>query len=142
MGSQIYRERVYGNFKRPKGERMKKKAGAASRRPGMSAAHLDLIRKLPCTHCLAVGKCEAHHLKAGTNERGMGLRSTDRWAVPLCHDCHMELEAMGSRNEAKWFDLVGVVPVELASALWYSTGDLPTMLRILLAARTMGRGHK
>ncbi len=128
---EIRRERVFGNFKNrsavpPKPPKLKQ-------RPGMSEEHLALIRALPCCRCNAPPKSEAHHLKQGIGERGMGLRSTDRWAVPLCRSCHDEVERIGSRNEIKWFFDAGIDPHELARGLWSVSGDYDHMLRVLMA---------
>jgi hypothetical protein len=100
---------------------------------------LALIRKLPCCITGKVPGGEAHHVKTGTGERGMGLRSTDKWAVPMAHDPHMELERMGSRKELAWFDFHDIDPVVLAQDLWAATGDLPKMTRIVIAHRKAGR---
>jgi hypothetical protein len=139
MASQIIKPKVYGNFKPSKSERLaakRAKKPAAARRPGMSDDHLACIRKLPCCACLTMPAGEAHHLKAGTNERGAGMRSTDRWAVPLCRTHHEEIERIGSRNEpskfAEW--RIGDA-LNLASDLWNSTGDASRMTKILLAHR-------
>lgn len=133
---ELRKERVLANFKPPKRDRLKKKARASDKRPGMSEEHLALIRKMPCCVTLKVPAGECHHIKSGTGERGIGLRSTDRWAVPLSHEKHMELERVGSRNEVKWFHDHGIDdPHALAAALWSATGDLPRMVRILMAHR-------
>lgn len=126
-------ERKLANF-RPQGLRKKEKT-SLHKRPGMSKSHLDLIRLLPCCVTLKTPCGEAHHLK-GTGERGVGLRSTDRWAVPLSHTPHMELEGKGSRNEVAWFKANGIAdPHALAMALWSSTGDLAKMTAIVIAHR-------
>lgn len=123
---------VYGNFKPPRGPKPKREP-KANRRPGMSEPHLILIRQLPCCVTGKQPAGEAHHLK-GTGERGMGLRSTDRWTVPLSHDAHLDLERQGSRNEVAWFKRNGIDnPHALACALWGATGDLSRMTRIIVA---------
>lgn len=127
---------VYGNFKPPKRERLKKKVRSADKRSGMSEKHLQLIRKLPCVACLKMPAGTAHHIKTGTGERGVGLRSTDKWAVPLCWPDHEELERAGSRNEIRWFREHGIDdPHGLAAALWNASGDLPMMTKIVFAHR-------
>lgn len=126
------------NFKRSVRERKATKPSFADKRPGMSDDHLALIRKLPCCVTGVTPAGEAHHLKQGTGERGTGMRSSDRWAVPLSHAKHMELERQGSRNEWSWFRAHGITdPLELAAALWANTGDLPRMTKIVQAH--MGR---
>lgn len=125
---------VYGNFK-VKDYSKHENSKNYEKRPGMSEAHLDLIRKMPCAATLAMPGGEAHHLKCVGN-RGMGLRTEDRWAVPLAHIPHMEVEAAGSKNELQWFRDHGIADVrELAERLWESTGDLPRMIKILIAHR-------
>lgn len=134
MASEIFRERQLGNFKPSRSERLKAKRVRDPRadREGNSEAHLAAIRKLPCCipKCNKVG-CDCHHLKAGTNERGMGLRSSDRWAVPLCRRHHEEVERVGSRNETIWFG--GLNPIDLAHALWKASPDAAAMTKIVLA---------
>lgn len=126
------------NFKRSVRERKSAKPSSVDKRPGMSEEHLALIRKLPCCVTGVTPAGEAHHLKQGTGERGTGMRSSDRWAVPLCHAKHMELERQGSRNEWAWFRAHGISdPLELAAALWANTGDLARMTKIVQAH--MGR---
>jgi hypothetical protein len=139
MATEIPREHVLGNFKPSKSARLKAKRTkkpAAAKRPGMSEDHLVDVRKLPCCACLKVPSGEAHHLKNGTNERGAGMRSTDKWAVPLCRDHHEEIERVGSRNEPAQFEKWGFDDaLQLASDLWRSRGDVPKMTLIVLAHR-------
>lgn len=134
-------EKRWCNF-RKKGMKAPKGKSAADKRPGMSAKHLEAIRKLPCLITGRMPAGEAHHLK-GTGERGIGLRSTDKWAVPLCHAVHMELEGVGSRNELAWFQgqggIAGRVSIEdphaLADALWHASPDIARMTRIVIEHR-------
>jgi len=128
------------NFKvrKPK----EKKKSAAEKREGMSEKHLALIRQLPCCVCGRAGG-EAHHCKYGTGERGMGLRSTDKFAIPLCNEDHINgVERVGSRNEHAWFVKRGVNPLDLAAGLWSVTGDLETMKRVLAAHRAKQVGER
>ena len=136
MASEIRHERVYGNFK-PRGPRQRKTKNSQNykRRSGMSDEHLDLVRQLPCCVCGARPRSEAHHLKAGTGERGMGLRSTDRWAVPLCRDDHDEVERIGAKRETEWFRAHGIDQLSLALGLWSTTGDLNRMIKVMEAHR-------
>jgi len=142
MATQIHKPKVYGNFKKSRTEGAVKPHKNSERykdRPGMSPQHLDLIRKMPCCVTLAMPGGEAHHLKQGTGERGMQQRSTDKWAVPMAHNPHMEVENAGTRNESAWFAAHGIADVNLlARDLWAATGDLPKMIKILMAHR----GHK
>lgn len=124
-------QKVLGNF-RDRTPAKHKNSERFKTRPGMSEEHLKLIRNLPCCICGKHG-AEAHHMKTGTGERGMGIRSTDRWALPMCHDDHMEVERVGSRKEETWFRERGVYAALLALDLWTNTGDLARMGRVLKA---------
>ena len=46
----------------------------------------------------------------------MGRKTSDNWAVPLCHKCHMELHAFG--DEQTWWDILGIDPIEWAKENW------------------------
>jgi len=135
----IRREHVYGNFKNRSAIQPRKKRAEWKPRAGMSKKHLEFIRALPCIKCMSQVGVQAHHLKEGTGERGAGMRSSDRWAVPLCgpeaQDCHGEVERIGAKNEIRWFSRFGIDPHELARGLWASTGNRNQMLAVLLANR-------
>ena len=133
----IRREHVYGNFKNRSAIPPRKKRAEWKPRAGMSKKHLEFIRALPCIKCMSQVGVQAHHLKQGTGERGAGMRSTDRWAVPLCgpeaRDCHGEVERIGAKNEIEWFAGFGIDPHELARGLWSVSGNREQMLVVLLA---------
>ena len=136
MGSEISKERVYGNFKN---RNYKRETGKNSEnyksRPGMCDEHLAHIRQLSCCVCFAASRSEVHHLKSGTGERGMGQRSTDRWGVPMCRHHHDEVERAGTRNEVSWFARHGIDPHNLAMSLWMARGDVERMRKIVMAVR-------
>lgn len=105
-----------------------------SSRPGMSEDHLSLIRQLPCCRCGSSPPSDPHHLKSGlSGERGMALKATDRWTVPLCRSCHDELERLGTRRERDWFESFGIVPHYLAEGLWKMSGNLERMRLVIQA---------
>ena len=141
MASQIDQPRVLGNFKPSKGEQEKAKRvkkPAAERRPGMSPEHLADIRKLPCCGCMKHGRVQAHHLLS-TKDRGMGQRSTDKDAVPLCFRCHEDLHRRGSKNELTVFFGWGIAdPLQLASDLWRNRGDLNKQRSLICAHKLIG----
>lgn len=137
MAEQIHRPTGVANFKPAKSARIKaKQRDTREDREGNSNAHLEAIRKCPCIVTLRVPAGEAHHLKQGTGERGAGMRSSDRWAVPLCRSAHEEIERIGSRNETAWLQARGVPsPIDLAHALWKASPDVAAMMKIILAHR-------
>ena len=138
-------DKVLGNFKPSRTARQKAKASKSSEkradRPGNSEEHLAALRKCPCVVTLRVPAGEVHHLKQ-TGERGAGMRSSDKWGVPLSHAVHMELEREGSRNERRWFEKHGIeAPLDLAAALWNASPDVAAMTKIIIAHR-MDHGTK
>jgi hypothetical protein len=140
MASEIQRERILGNFKPHPKERGHKQSDAAQRRSGMSDEHLKNIRQLPCCVTGRAGPNDPHHLKqTGAKERGMGITSTDRWAIPISRLAHDEMERAGSRNELKWFSDRGVDALVLAIALWNARGDLEKMRKIVLEHKKAGK---
>lgn len=120
---------------KPGGPRPKaKQSGFRDKRDGMDEAHLAHIRQCPCCICRKMQAGEAHHLQS-IGERGMSLRATDRWAVPLCTEHHTGsagVHRVGSRRETAWFQERGIDAVWLASALWKARGDLAAMTKIVL----------
>ena len=132
MSSEIRKDRVFGNFKNRSYRREKDKNSQNYKtRPGMDPSHLDNLRQCPCCVCFASPRSDPHHLKSGTGERGMGQRSTDKWAVPLCRHHHNEVEAAGTRREVSWFASFGVEPHELAMSLWMARGDIQRIKKLL-----------
>jgi hypothetical protein len=132
--------RVLGNFRPSLAERAKKHVSAQERREGNCEKHLALIRQLPSCVSGAGGPCDPHHLRSGAAlpERGVGMRATDRWTVPLLRVEHDELHRISSRLEEAWFRERGIADViELANALWVNTGDLERMWKVQQAH--MGR---
>ena len=50
----------------------------------------DWIRSLPCSMptCYRQAPSEPHHFKGEFNVSGMGLKSADYLAMPVCRECH------------------------------------------------------
>ena len=48
--------------------------------------YLAWINTLPCAVCFRTGPNEAHHAKSG----GLGVKSSDYTAIPLCNEHHRE----------------------------------------------------
>lgn len=122
--------RVIANFRPEVNPNKPKKERSASHRPGMDPDHLANIRKLPS---IISGKtpCDPHHLKI-KKERGVGLKATDQWALPLTRSEHCDVEKLGSRRELEWFRKMGMEnPYAAAKALWNARGDLDAMHRII-----------
>ena len=92
------------------------------------ARHLAFVRTLPCCICHRPGFTEAHHLLRGVT-RGMGLKSADRWALPLCDVHHAGLHAHG--DETEFLALRGINGPALAAALYSVSGDYQRAMEVL-----------
>ena len=65
--------------------------------------HLRFVAKQPCLIC-GRQPCDAHHLRFAQS-RGLGLKVSDEFTVPLCRGHHRELHRAG--NEASWWRIKG-----------------------------------
>jgi hypothetical protein len=81
--------------------------------------YLRFIRSLPCCICGGINT-EAAHLRIGSinygkRDTGMGEKSSDKWALPLCNAHHREQHATG--DELKFWANYSINPFELAISL-------------------------
>ena len=97
----------------------------AAKRPGDSAQHLALVRKMPCCVPGCGSQGEPHHLLRVDNlPKGVGRTSADRWVVPLCPRHHRRTFhktdcAHGDHGDDEgWLAEKGVQARDLANALW------------------------
>ena len=79
--------------------------------------HLRFVARQPCLIC-ARQPCDAHHVRFAQS-RGLGLKVSDEFTVPLCRGHHRELHRAG--NEAKWWRTKGVDAMGAARKLWIET---------------------
>jgi hypothetical protein len=80
-------------------------------------SHLRFVAKQPCLIC-ARQPCDAHHVRFAQS-RGLGLKVSDAFTVPLCRGHHRELHRAG--NEASWWNTRGVDAIGAAQKLWTET---------------------
>lgn len=136
--------KVYGNFK-PEPDARPRWMRRREQREGNSNAYLDLIRQLWCTLGPERDNVQAHHLRrgpaAGTcGGRQGGLKSTDRWAVPLVWFRHEEIDnQLGSHYEAAYFlKRGGILVYDLAAGLWRNRGSYQAMASVLNHQQLLG----
>jgi len=84
-------------------------------------AHLAYVRAKPCLVC-GRRAAEAHHLRF-VQPRGLGLKPSDEWAVPLCTRHHRALHAYG--DERAWWAAQRIDAVAAAERLWHETHARP-----------------
>jgi hypothetical protein len=80
-------------------------------------AHLKFVASQPCLVC-GRSPADAHHLRF-TQPRGMGLKVSDEFTVPLCRVHHRDLHNFG--NEIAWWERRSIDPVVSSRVLWSST---------------------
>jgi hypothetical protein len=76
--------------------------------------HLRHVGTLPCLVCQATPS-HAHHLTFA-QRRGMSLKVSDEFVVPLCVLHHNEVHRSGS--EALWWKRANLEPLAIARELW------------------------
>lgn len=106
-------------------------------RDGMSAAHLENVKLLPCLTC---GVARPHftvdpnHLmRVGPGERGLSLKTRDRWAVPACRTCHNHVTDVG--DDERWYADRGFDARAVAAELWSNRDSHEKMRRVIFVAR-------
>jgi hypothetical protein len=87
--------------------------------------HLNFIRSLPCLICGVFGS-EAAHLRKGT-DGGIGLKPSDKFTTPLCHNCHAEQHRVGELRF--WQDIDKVK--EFCNSIYKVTGNKKEGLKIV-----------
>jgi hypothetical protein len=89
--------------------------------------HLRFVAKQPCLVC-GRQPCDAHHVRF-TQSRGLSLKVSDEFTVPLCRAHHRELHRTG--KEADWWAKAGLEPISLARKLWLETHPLHASADVL-----------
>jgi hypothetical protein len=79
--------------------------------------HLQFVAKQPCLVC-GRQPCDAHHLRFAQS-RGLGLKVSDEFTVPLCRAHHRELHQFG--KEVGWWARKNIEPIGIARQLWLET---------------------
>lgn len=135
MATEIKKERVYGNFKPTRKEkvmaRKNKPTLKRAKRPGNDLDYLKKIKRLPCIVTGVRHNIDPHHLKC-MGERGAGMKATDSKLIPLCRDEHNKVESISSKKEEQWFLDRGIDCRKLATELWLMRTNYPDMEAVWL----------
>ena len=84
--------------------------------PIRSPKHLAYVRTFPCSECKDTEDIHAHHF-THVEPGGMGMKTSDKWVVPLCGNCHYYLHLMG---EQPYWTERKLDPKIYAALLWDS----------------------
>ena len=79
-----------------------------------SKEHLRFVASRPCVIC-GRSPSNAHHVRFAQS-RGVGLKVSDEFTVPLCAIHHHELHQTG--REQDWWRGRNIEPLAIAHALW------------------------
>ena len=79
--------------------------------------HLKFVTSQPCLVC-GRAPSDAHHIKFA-EQRAMGRKVSDKFAVPICRLHHREMHRCG--NEHAWWQSQGIDPLPIAASLWDRT---------------------
>jgi hypothetical protein len=79
-----------------------------------SKEHLRFVARQPCLIC-GRSPSHAHHIRFAQS-RGVGLKVSDEFTVPLCAIHHQQNHATG--NERQWWQEHKIDPLPLAERLW------------------------
>ena len=85
-----------------------------------SKEHLKFVANQPCLICGRTPS-HAHHIRYA-QAKGLGLKVSDEFTVPLCASHHSENHTTG--NELKWWQDHKIEPLSVAQRLWYEFRDL------------------
>jgi hypothetical protein len=86
-----------------------------------SKAHLKFVARQPCLIC-GRAPSHAHHVRYAQS-RGLGLKVSDEFTVPLCAIHHSQNHTTG--DERQWWDQHKIDPLAVANALW-NHGRMPS----------------
>jgi len=85
-----------------------------------SKEHLKYVARQPCVIC-GRQPSHAHHVRFA-QPRGVGLKVSDEFTVPLCAIHHQENHTVG--NERQWWQDRKLDPLMVASKLWEESRQL------------------
>jgi hypothetical protein len=80
-------------------------------------AHLKFVASQPCLIC-GRQPSDPHHLRFA-QPRGIGLKVSDEFTVPLCRGHHRQLHQAG--NEVTWWENLHIDALAIAKDLWKQT---------------------
>ncbi len=112
--------------------------GLAEPSEGGDPGYLEGVRTLPCLKC-GTDPSEAAHIRFASaafgKASGLGRKPPDKFAVPLCADCHrLSKQAQHTMGERQFWDGLGINPLIVAEQLYAQRHDLVAMRAIVLVA--------
>lgn len=86
--------------------------------------YLAWLRGRPCCVCGRAAPSDACHIRFGSEAYGkrnvgLGEKPDDRWAIPMCRECHTKQHSM---NEQEFYRERRILPLLLAQKLYSEYG--------------------
>ena len=81
--------------------------------------HLRFVASHPCAIC-GRSPSHAHHVRHAQS-RGLGLKVSDEFTVPLCATHHHQIHTTGKERE--WWQQRNIDPLIIARALWQQSRE-------------------
>ena len=99
------------------------------------ADYLSLVRDLPCLSC-GMEPSEAAHVRFASaafgKASGLQKKPEDKWALPLCAQCHrLNRDAQHNGGEREFWERLGIDPLPTCVALYAQRGDLVAMRAVI-----------
>lgn len=92
--------------------------------------HRRFINSLPCAKCWAYPPSECSHI-SGAGGKGIALKVSDEYTLPLCRNCHAEAHRVGEKTFFGDVERVSAV----AKAVYEVSGDTAKALQLLRGVR-------
>lgn len=130
---------------KPEKRKTFKRPGEVKTRKGrdLDAGYLALVRRLPCLSCDVDPAREAAHVRmtgAGKPMSGLGVKPSDRYALPLCSTCHTgSATAQHVVGEAKFWGDLGLDPLLICERLRSAAPSLEAMRAVAFKERETRR---
>ena len=109
----------------------------AARKPDTDhdADYLTKVRCCPCLKC-GMEPSEAAHVRMASaafgKASGLSKKPSDRWAAPLCAQCHrLARDAQHNRSEQSFWDAIGINPLICCTELYAQRDDLVAMRAVV-----------
>lgn len=114
----------------------------AAEMAGRDVSYLTMVRQLPCLKC-GMEPSEAAHVRMSSaafgKTSGLQKKPEDRFALPLCADCHrLARDAQHSRSELSFWGGLGINPLITCARLYAQRGDpvaMENVIRVAIAER-------
>jgi DNA recombination protein Rad52 len=111
-GNRVYGHASNGPSPRPKIDKSVLTISEPKRH--RSKEHLRFVARQPCLICGRTPS-HAHHVRFAQS-RGLGIKVSDEFTVPLCAIHHQQNHATG--NERQWWEEHKIDPMAIAERLW------------------------